>query len=117
MNALEIRLPDRLDLSHLLDFARQIDACGRCDEMTLDMGGARHFPPFPMLFLAAKILEFRETNPQALVRLTNEQFHTYAEHMGFFRVAGFDVGRPLGPADKYAELGDLRNEFDWRFGV
>jgi hypothetical protein len=124
-----LRLPEKLDLHSLLQFSRRLDAMKNCEAMTLDMGKARHFPPFPMLFLAAKILEFRERNPGAEIRLLSEAAHDYAAHMGFFRASGFEYGNELGAArgnarylpitalyrtdlgaketDRYKELGDL----------
>jgi hypothetical protein len=85
-----IALPHKLDLHNVLGFARQLDAVGRNEAIELDMGEGRYFPPFPMLFLAAKILEIRERNPACRLDIRNRQNHSYAAHMGFFRVAGFD---------------------------
>jgi hypothetical protein len=126
----QFRLPNTLDLSHLLEFARQLDKASTqsCDALTLDMGGARHFPPFPMLFLAAKILEFREKRPETQMLLKNENHHEYAKVMGFFHAAGFTSAEKHEPsrgsaryipitvlnreqlkhgANRFAEIGDL----------
>jgi hypothetical protein len=124
-----LRLPDKLDLNHLLQCARRLDACRGSKAITLDMGGSRHFPPFPMLFLAAKILELREAYPDTRFDVKNYADHDYAAHMRFFKAAGFDIGNEPGeakgsarylpitalhrselrrrPEDRFVELGDL----------
>jgi hypothetical protein len=124
-----LSLPDTLTLHHLLQFARRLDALPQSDLLTFDMGRGRHFPPFPMLFLVAKILEYRERYPATVIKLLNQDDHSYAAHMGFFRAAGFSIGNEPGEArgnarylpirvltrdelhideaDRYAELGDL----------
>jgi hypothetical protein len=122
-------LPGKLDLNNSLQCARRLDSFRGAGIITIDMGGERYFPPFPMLFLAAKILEFREKYPDTVIDIKNHVDHPYAAHMGFFRAAGFDIGNEVGEArgsarylpiralkrsqlrkndsDKYTELGDL----------
>jgi hypothetical protein len=122
-------LPKKLDLHHVLQFARRLDQLKACAGLILDMGPPRHFPPFSMLFIVAKILELRERLPSAEIIIENEQHHSYAAHMGFFRAAGFAFGNEVGqapgnaryipirqltradlrehPGGRYAELGDL----------
>jgi hypothetical protein len=129
MDTAIVKLPDTLDLNHLLQCARQLDAVRGANVITIDMGPGRYFPPFPMLFLTAKILELREANPDTSIALKNFEDHSYVAHMGFFRAAGFDIGKELGevrgnarylpirafyksellrqPTDRFEELGDL----------
>jgi hypothetical protein len=103
-----LTLPHMLDLHHLLKFARKLDAVGACESFVLNMGEGRHFPPFPMLFLVAKLLEFREHHPNTHIQLKNEHFHTYAAHMGFFRASGFKVGNEVGEATGSARYLPIR---------
>jgi hypothetical protein len=91
-----LKLPDKLDLNHLLQCARRLDAFRGSKAITLDMGGSRHFPPFPMLFLAAKILEVREAHPGTRFDVKNYANHDYAAHMGFFKAAGLTLVMNLG---------------------
>jgi hypothetical protein len=124
-----LKLPEKLDLGHLLQCARQLDGMRGTKVITIEMGEGRYFPPFPMLFLAAKILEIRETHPDTQIEIRNHAEHSYAAHMGFFKTAGFDIGRELDdakgnarylpirafyksellrqPTDRFVELGDL----------
>jgi hypothetical protein len=124
-----IALPDKLDLHNVLTFARQLDSLDPADAIGVDMGKERYFPPFSMLFVAAKFLEFRERHPECRLHSINQANHSYASHMGFFRAAGFDESNDLGeaggsarylpiralykselrrsPSDKYAETGKL----------
>jgi hypothetical protein len=82
-----------------------------------------------MLFVVAKVLEFRERYPECHLKIKNRENHSYAEHMGFFVASGLDQLRDLDsgsgnakylsirelrrsdlqlrPDDKYLELGDL----------
>jgi hypothetical protein len=125
----QIALPGKLDLHHVLTFARQLDSLGPASAIEMDMGQERHFPPFSMLFVVAKILEFRDRFPDCQLHAKNAANHSYAAHMGFFAAAGFDEGRDAAqargnarylpirtlhkaqlrqlPADKYEELGTL----------
>lgn len=124
-----VALPHKLDLHHVLKFARHLDAVASRDAIELDMGAERYFAPFPMLFLAAKVMEIRECNPTCRLEIRNRHNHPYAAHMGFFRAAGFDgdvkIDEGLGtacylpirtlsvaelrrnPADRYTEIGPL----------
>ena len=122
-----IRLPHKLDLEHVLHFAHEIDAFQGANNVAIDIGNQRHFPPFSMLFLAAKFLELRETNPDMTVEALNLEQHSYPAHMGFFNAIGVPFGKNIGEArgsarylpiralyreelrkrNKYAELGDL----------
>jgi hypothetical protein len=72
--------------------------------ITLDMGGSRHFPPFPMLFLAAKILELREAYPDTRFDVKNYADHDYAAHMRFFKAAGFDIGNEPWGSERQRSL-------------
>jgi hypothetical protein len=93
-----LKLPDKLDLNNSLQCARRLDSFRRAKVVTIDMGGERHFAPFPMLFLAAKVLEFRELHPDTTIDIKNYAAHAYAAHMGFFKAAGFDIGKEVGEA-------------------
>jgi hypothetical protein len=123
-----VTLPETLDLYSVLKFALELDRLKGEAALTLDMGEQRHFAPFAMLFLVAKILEFKEKNPQALFTVLNHQNHSYPAHMGFFHAVGIDYGKAIGEAggsaryfpirelnrtdlyqkdgDKYLEMGD-----------
>ena len=72
-----LALPEKLELHHLLQFARRLDAVKECDRFILDMGKERHFPPFPMLFLVAKVSEFRAKHPTAVIELLHQDLHSY----------------------------------------
>lgn len=122
-----LKLPDKLDLYHVLQFAHKIDRIGKADELILELGQTRYFPPFSMLFLAAKFLELKEANPELRITPIGGEEHTYPGHMGFFKTIGIPIGKDIGEApgsarylpiralyredlrkqDKYAELGDL----------
>jgi len=122
-----LKIPDKLDLHHVLQFARKIDAVGRCDEVAIELGPRRHFPPFSMLFLAAKFLELKDQNDNLKITPIGADDHSYPAHMGFFKSIGIPIGKDIGEApgsaryipiralyrddlrkhDKYAELGDL----------
>ncbi|NWG23352.1 MAG: hypothetical protein HXY30_02865 [Pseudorhodoplanes sp.] len=122
-----LKLPDKLDLFHILQFAHKIDRIGKTDEVVVELGRTRHFPPFSMLFLAAKFLELKEANPDLKITAVGGEEHTYPGHMGFFKAIGVPIGMDIGEApgsarylpiralyredlkrqDRYAELGDL----------
>jgi hypothetical protein len=104
-----LALPEKLELHNLLQFGRRLDAVKECDEFILDMGGTRHFPPFPMLFLAAKISEFRVRHPETNIKLLRQELHSYAAHMGFFRAAGFEYGNEVGEARGNARYLPIRS--------
>jgi hypothetical protein len=90
-----IRLPYKLDVEHVLQFAHEIDSVRGSKHLTVDMGDERYFPPFSMLFLAAKFLEFREANAELTIEAVNLERHPYPAHMGFFRW-GFHTAKRLG---------------------
>jgi hypothetical protein len=122
-----IKLPHKLDLEHVLQFAREIDALRPDSHFFVEMGKQRHFPPFSMLFLAAKFLELRDSYPDLKIEVSNPEEHPYPAHMGFFNCIGVPFGKDIGEArgsarylpiralsrdelrkqNKYAELGDL----------
>ncbi|MGY3449497.1 hypothetical protein [Bradyrhizobium sp. USDA 4353] len=104
-----LALPDTLELHSLLQFARRLDAVRTCDVFVLDMGKERHFPPFPMLFLVAKLSEFRARHPETTIQLLHQEAHSYAAHMGFFRAAGFDYGKDVGEAKGNARYLPIRS--------
>jgi hypothetical protein len=122
-----IKLPHKLDLEHVLQFAHEIDAFREEKHITVEMGPERYFPPYSMLFLAAKFLELKEKHPDLIIEVSNPEKHPYPAHMGFFNFMGVPYGKDIGEArgnarylpiralnredlrkhDKYAELGDL----------
>ena len=109
MITVTLALPDKLELHNLLQFARRLDAVRECDRFVLDMGKERHFPPFPMLFLVAKISEFRARHSSARIELLHQEAHSYAAHMGFFRAAGFEFGNEVGEARGSARYLPIRS--------
>jgi hypothetical protein len=127
MTEWEIRLPQKLDLDSVLHFAHDIDAFKGNKPVLVRLGKQRHFPPFSMLFLAAKFLELKDRFPNLEIRVSDLDDHPYPAHMGFFRSIGIAFGKDIGEArgsarylpiralyrddlrkqNKYAELGDL----------
>jgi hypothetical protein len=129
MHRATVTFPSKLDLGSIFSFARELDYFSQHDELTIDMGEAKFFSPFGMLFLAAKIARMRTGNPDLKVSLKRHQQHVYPAHVGFFRMFGVDYGRDPGeawgsenylpithldreafytsPTDKYEEFPDL----------
>lgn len=124
-----LALPDRLDIENVLRFARQVDDFDKAEILQIKFGPQRWFPPFSMLFIGAKIKEFKNKNPLTHVYLKEYQDHTYPAHMGLFKLCGIDFGKNVGeahgsarylpitqvrredlidnPSDQYVEMGDL----------
>lgn len=93
-----LKLPEKLDLEHVLQFAHNIDAVRGTNQVILEMGKQRHFPPFSMLFLAAKLLELKERLPDLMIEVSSHEDHPYPAHMGFFSAIGLPFGRDIGEA-------------------
>jgi hypothetical protein len=124
-----LKFPDKLDLQSVLHFAMLLDDCVGCDQIRIDVGENRWFPPFSMLFLAMKIRQFKNRFPSIIMRIVNYKNHDYPAHMGFFVACGIEFGRNVGEAwgsrkylpitslsrnqlyekdsDKYTEIQDL----------
>lgn len=122
-----IKLPHKLDLEHVLQFAHEMDLLAHAKNLVVDMGVERHFPPFSMLFLVAKFREIKEARSDLTVEFKNLERHPYPAHMGFFSAIRLEFGNEVGEArgsarylpiralsreelrgrNKYAELGDL----------
>lgn len=129
MATAHVTLPAKLDLESVLRFASELDRYGKHEEVILSVGEQRWFPPFSMLFLAAKLRQLRRDNPALSISVPDGSNQSFIGHMGFFRMFGVDHGREIGeangsstylpitcvkretlyvaPTDKYEELGDL----------
>jgi hypothetical protein len=96
MKTATVRLPASAGLETILRFARDIEDFYLHDEITFDFGEATFMSPFSMLFLAATLKIFRSRSQTRTIRLVNYEDHTYAAHMGFFKLFGADYGRDVG---------------------
>jgi hypothetical protein len=125
----QLKFPEKLDLESVLHFAMLLDDCANCDQVRIDVGVDRWFPPFSMLFLATKIRHFKNSAPHIKLLIYNYKNHEYPAHMGFFAACGIEYGRKIGEAwgnrnylpitsisrnqlyesdfDKYSEIQDL----------
>ena len=94
-----IKLPDQLNAENVFRFATELDDLKGKKEVVIEMGEPRYFAPFPMLFIAMKLKSFKALNPACETRFKQYAGHTYAGHMGFFKMCGADFGKDVGQAD------------------
>lgn len=129
MKIARIRLPEKLYLEDLFVFSRVLEDYRGYDEIYFDCGMERYFPPFSLLFLSAKIREFKNSNLGTKISFLNEAPHSYAARMHFFSMCGYkgviqdepdESGKRFisitsvrleqlinTPEDKYKEIPDL----------
>lgn len=133
-----LEIPKSTDLETMCRFARELDDFAMHDRLTLDFGnGPSFYPPFYMLFVAAKLRSIRRANPDLRVDVRGLGTNThYPSNMGFFDMFGLDLGKQLGealgsenylpltcidrtalyerPTDRFVELPDLvQRHADW----
>ena len=129
MTNVKLNIPPKLDLPSVFHFATELDYYSFHSKLTLNFDNTTFFPPFGMLFLAAKLRSLKIKNKDLVFECTGHKNHTYPAHMGFFQLLGFNHGREIGvdggndnhipitelekdslyllPMDQYEELPDL----------
>jgi len=95
MHCAVIPVPSKTDLRTMFEFARDLDYFAMHDRLTFDFGEPRFHSPFSMLFLAAKLKSFRLKNPDLEIHFIRHQAHSYAAHMGFFRMLDVDQSQAV----------------------
>ena len=105
-----IGVPERLDTSGSLQFARQLLALSEADCYTFDFEYMSWTEPFGMLYASEAIKHLMKRFPGAKFLVKNYESHGYPGHMGFFQAFGLDFGKKPGAAtggDNYLPLTEL----------
>jgi len=93
-----INLPEKNDIESVLSFGRELDNYAFHEGVVIDFGSNHFFPPYAMLFLAAKIRHFRSKRSDIKIEFKNYKDHPHLAHMGFFRMFDMEYGRDIGEA-------------------
>jgi anti-sigma regulatory factor (Ser/Thr protein kinase) len=100
-------VPDQLDLSTSLGFARALRSQPEAKEYIFDFQQLRWLEPFPMLYLSSQLRRFASQHAGCRFGVANFEELGYASHMGFFQAFGLDFGKQPGEAkgnDRYLPI-------------
>lgn len=93
-----IALPGSTALDSVLPFAIELDRYVQHDRLIIDLPRDVFFSPFVMLLLGSKLSYLRKNYPNLTIIYSGWENHTYASHMGFFDMCGFQHGKSVGQA-------------------
>ncbi len=96
-----LQLPPSLDEKRSLKFCSELNNCGEATEVVLDVSTVRWAFPFGSLIIASQVRRLRKHAELAFSLLGydfSKPSHSYLAHIGFFKLLGFDIGKPPGGA-------------------
>ncbi|WP_167683728.1 ATP-binding protein [Parasedimentitalea denitrificans] len=100
MKLKNVRIPNQIKSLKMIDEVLKSINLG-FNRVELDFRWCSFAEPFPLLYLASRIRQFRLDNPDVelgiiLPKNTEKPFLGYARHIGFFDFIGIEEGRKVG---------------------
>ncbi len=92
---ININLPERFTIPNIQRMFNRLPVMSSGQKLRIDFGKRRDFLPSAMLLIGVKLNRYISQFSKNDIEVINHTHHSYAAHLGFFRLLGLNFGREI----------------------